>query len=420
MNDPMSDGMADATRLTNAGRLLEATAAIQRALGGAPAAAPPASETGAAEPAPAVLRLVRGALAPGAPPPTGGSRPKGEQGESAPPAPKWRDRLRAAVRSPRRGRHGPAPLSEEARAEVLAGGQFIEGSYANGAGTRAYKVYIPSSYQKGQALPLVVMLHGCTQDPDDFAAGTRMNLLAERDGFLVVYPSQAAPANHSRCWNWFNEADQQRDRGEPSIIAGITRHVVDTYGLDARRVYVAGLSAGGAMAVIMGVTYPDLYAAVGVHSGLPYGAAHDLPSAFAAMKQGGGGRASTPEARGRGVPMILFQGDRDQTVHPRNGEEVLAQWSAIHGAGEPASPAGSALRVTSEQGQAPGGQAYTRSVYLDAGGSAVIERWVVHGGGHGWSGGSPNGSFTEPQGPDASREMVRFFSRYPRPEPLDP
>ena len=162
-------------------------------------------------------------------------------------------------------------------------GEWIAGLYANSAGERAYKLYVPSSYT-GQPLPLIVMLHGCNQTPDDFAAGTRMNALAEDQSCFVLYPAQSNTANHSRCWNWFRREDQVRDRGEPSIIAGMTRQILNRYGIDSHKVYVAGLSAGGAMAAVMGVTYPDLYAAVGIHSGLACGSAHDLPSALAAMK----------------------------------------------------------------------------------------------------------------------------------------
>jgi len=285
---------------------------------------------------------------------------------------------------------------------VPEGGRFIAGSYSNHAGSRAYKLYIPSGYA-GQALPLIVMLHGCTQSSEDFAAGTRMNAIAEEHTCLVAYPEQSAAANASRCWNWFRPGDQQRDQGEPSLIAGITRQVMRNYPVDSQRVYVAGLSAGGAAATIMGMTYPELYSAVGVHSGLAFGVASDLPSAFAAMHQGTGGMAMV-EGRERIVPTIVFHGDRDTIVHPRNGDHVIAQ-----------SKITSSMQTQVHRGRVPGGHAYTRTLYTDAGGRAVLERWDVHGAGHAWSGGSPAGTYTDPQGPDAAREMLRFFLEHPRP-----
>jgi poly(hydroxyalkanoate) depolymerase family esterase len=291
----------------------------------------------------------------------------------------------------------PAPLPEGAR--------FEERTFANEAGSRAYKLYIPSGYT-AQPVPLVVMLHGCTQSPDDFAAGTRMNELAEEQTFLVAYPAQAQSANVSKCWNWFNAADQQRDRGEPSLIAGITRQIMHDFSVEPGRVYVAGLSAGGAAAAIMGSAYPDLYAAVGVHSGLACGAARDMPSAFAAMRQGG-----APHHRGaeQPVPTIVFHGDRDTTVSPINGAQVIAQ-----------SKASSDLRSTVSCGQALGGISYTRTVECDGSGHPMLEHWVLHGVGHAWSGGSPNGSYTEPKGPNASREMMRFFLEHPKPRAASP
>jgi poly(hydroxyalkanoate) depolymerase family esterase len=291
----------------------------------------------------------------------------------------------------------PAPLPEGAR--------FEERTFANEAGSRAYKLYIPSGYT-GQPVPLVVMLHGCTQSPDDFAAGTQMNELAEEQTFLVAYPAQAQSANVSKCWNWFNAADQQRDRGEPSLIAGITRQIMRDFSVAPGRVYVAGLSAGGAAAAIMGSAYPDLFAAVGVHSGLACGAARDMPSAFAAMRQGGSPQNSGAE---QPVPTIVFHGDRDTTVNPINGDQVIAQ-----------SKANSDLRSTISRGQAPGGISYTRTVACDDGGHLVLEHWVLHGAGHAWSGGSPTGSYTEPRGPDASREMMRFFLEHPKPTAASP
>jgi poly(hydroxyalkanoate) depolymerase family esterase len=240
------------------------------------------------------------------------------------------------------------------------------------------------------------MLHGCTQSPDDFAAGTRMNFLAEEQNCFVAYPEQPSGANQAKCWNWFRTGDQQRGGGEPSLIAGITRQIMRDHVIDAKRVYVAGLSAGGAAAAIMGATYADLYAAVGIHSGLACGAASDLPSAFAAMRQGGASEA-VAEA-GPPVPTIVFHGDRDTTVHPDNGGRILKQ---------SANAASSATRVL--RGRVPDGHAYTRTIITDRSGRAISEHWNIHGAGHAWSGGSPAGSYTDPRGPDATREMLRFF-----------
>ena len=270
------------------------------------------------------------------------------------------------------------------RRPTRAPGRFIRRSFSNGAGSRSYFTYLPARYG-GQSLPLVVMLHGCKQTPDDFAAGTRMNELADRLGFIVVYPAQARSANLSRCWNWFWPADQKRDEGEPSLIAGITRQVIARYDVDKRRVYVAGLSAGGAMAAVMGATYPDLYAAVGVHSGLPYASARDSLSALAAMRgTRSGGGAPLPA-----VPTIVFHGDRDTTVHPSNGVYGIA-----------------AAKLESEQGEA-GGRQYTRTLHR---GRPSLEHWLVHGAGHAWCGGNAKASYADPSGPDATREMLRFFA----------
>jgi poly(hydroxyalkanoate) depolymerase family esterase len=242
---------------------------------------------------------------------------------------------------------------------------------------------------------MVVMLHGCTQSPDDFAAGTRMNELAEEQTFLAVYPGQPQSANMQKCWNWFNASDQQRERGEPSLIAGIAREVIREFSADPTRVYAAGLSAGGAAAAILAVTYPDLFAAVGVHSGLPCGAAKDMPSAFAAMNGAG---TAQPRGTHASVPTIVFHGDADRTVNPVNGDRVIAQ----------ATPEATSSKIVTH-GQSPGGMTYTRTIQSDGSGREVLEQWVLHGAGHAWSGGSPTGSYTDPRGPDASREMVRFF-----------
>ena len=283
-------------------------------------------------------------------------------------------------------------------------GQFLARSLTNAAGTRKYKLYIPETYT-GQAMPLLVMLHGCTQDPDDFAAGTRMNRIAEQAGCFVVYPEQSKTANGHKCWNWFSAIDQQRDSGEASIIADITRSVIDAYGCDRRRVFVAGLSAGGAMAVIMGNRYPELYSAVGVHSGLPYAAARDLASAMAAMRRGAADidieRSGGAGAHGKLLPVIVFHGDIDKTVHPRNGEQIIEQALAHIASIE-----------RKEQGAVvvDGVPQYTRAVYEDERQHPLAELWTVHGAAHAWSGGSSDGSYTRAGGPDASAEMMRFFT----------
>jgi poly(hydroxyalkanoate) depolymerase family esterase len=297
----------------------------------------------------------------------------------------------------------------EAQAETGSAGRFISGSYANQAGARPYKLYIPSSYH-GQPLPLIVMLHGCTQNPDDFAAGTRMNAIAEEQQCFVVYPAQTQAANSSKCWNWFKALDQQRDQGEPSIIAGITRQIIGSHHIDPHQVYIAGLSAGGAMAVIMGTLYPDLYAAVGVHSGLPYASARDLPSALAAMQNGATGKmphsaaAASANTKLNAIPIIVFHGDRDTTVHPRNGEKVMAQNTAHDWRAN-----GSAPATNVQRGTIPNGHAYTQTTHQDAHGKVAAEHWLVHGAAHAWSGGSTQGSYTDGKGPNASQEMMRFF-----------
>jgi poly(hydroxyalkanoate) depolymerase family esterase len=295
-----------------------------------------------------------------------------------------------------------APLSKSDIVPV--GARFIEGTYSNPAGTRAYRLFIPSRYQ-GEPLPLVVMLHGCTQSPDDFAAGTRMNFVAEEQTCLVVYPAQPREANQAKCWNWFRTADQQRGRGEPSLIAGITRQIMRDYAVDPKRVYVGGLSAGAAAAAIMGATYHDLYAAIGVHSGLACGVATDLPSAFVAMRQGGGDDDRVILGDGPTVPTIVFHGDRDITVHPNNGDHILEQ----------------SMRTMSTQkkvhaGRVPGGHSFTRTIHTDPSGCAIFEHWNIHGAGHAWSGGSPAGSYTDPRGPDATSEMLRFFLEHSLPQ----
>jgi poly(hydroxyalkanoate) depolymerase family esterase len=418
--------MLEATRLTRAGRLAEAMALLQRLPKGEIARNPPLSpkRDPAGGPAGHQPRIIDAgpetgsATEPQPSSPTGtklgaGARSTGGVDATAPsPMPealcRFLERINRTGREPGLGgRAMRAPLY--APAVLPDGARFLAGSFRSEAGSRPYKLYIPSTY-RGRAVPLVVLLHGCTQSPDDFAAGTRMNALAEEPTCLVLYPAQTAAANAQKCWNWFSPGDQQREQGEPALIASMTRQIMGDYAVDPRLVYVAGLSAGGAAAAIMGATYPDLYAAVGVHSGLAAGAASDLPSALAAMRQGAAS-ASSWSASGSGVtggrqmvPTIVFHADQDHTVHPCNGEQVIGQ-----------ARAGVELWTQVERGQVPGGHAYSRILYADANGQPLLEQWVVHGGGHAWSGGSPAGSYTDPRGPDATREMLRFFLEHPRP-----
>jgi poly(hydroxyalkanoate) depolymerase family esterase len=393
------DIVREATRLTRAGQLVEATALLQRMLRGKSAPDATWRTTG------------RLALTGREPPIIDAKANTIEETDGAQLA-------RTATAQPRmlhglldrkkersglglRGLIKRAPSTADI---VPEGARFIEGTYSNPAGGRAYRLFIPSRYQ-GQPLPLVVMLHGCTQSPDDFAAGTRMNFVAEEQTCFVVYPAQRSDANQSKCWNWFRTADQQRGGGEPSLIAGITRQIMRDYSVDPKRVYVGGLSAGAAAAAIMGATYNDLYAAVGIHSGLACGAATDMPSAFAAMRHGGGPGRRVISDGGPPVPTIVFHGDRDMTVHPNNGDQILEQ----------------SVRTTSTQkqvhrGRVAGGHAYTRTIHTGASGRGMFEHWNIHGAGHAWSGGSPAGSYTDPRGPDATREMLRFFLEHSLPQ----
>ena len=352
--------MTEALQLTRAGRLAEATALIQRGLG-VGAAGPRTAAAAASRPSTARRR---GASANGLRRLTGTS-----SGAAAP------------VRAP--------------------GGELLHLTYRGAAGSRTYDLYVPVSYA-GTPVPLVVVLHGGTQDAADIAAATRMNDLADRHGFLVAYPEQPTSANNGRYWNWFRPGDQGRGGGEPAILAGITEAVMRSHAVDPAKVFIAGFSAGGAMAAVMAATYPDVYAAVGVHSGLAYGLAHDVASAFGAMQNGG-----SPSAAAGDIPLIVFHGDRDSTVSPINAETLIASRVAVTRDG--GGPDAEVRATTATAGGDDGRRRYTRSVFSDGADRVVAEQWTVHGGAHAWSGGSPTGSYTDATGPDASAEMLRFF-----------
>jgi poly(hydroxyalkanoate) depolymerase family esterase len=415
MNDRLDPAMREASRLTRAGRLTEATALLQRMLQSERDPYLP-SDTGSVPP---TIDLAPDTLETTDPEPSLRTGQEFDAGARNRTAREGRAYLPEALRRfldriPHTGfEPGLGGLTEPSPAgapDMPETGQFLARSYSNQVGTRAYKLYVPSGY-RGQPLPLIVMLHGCTQSPDDFAAGTRMNSRAEQHNCFVAYPAQAVSANASKCWNWFRPGDQERGHGEPSLIAGITRQVMSDYSIDPDRVYAAGFSAGAAATAILATTYPDLYAAVGVHSGLACGAASDVASAFAAMRQNQlaashrSGRRSGRDGSLRIVPAIVFHGDQDTTVHPHNGDQVIAQLREALNV---------ELQPMMQEGRVPGGRTYSRVLHHDARGQAIIEQWVVHGAGHAWSGGSPAGSYTDPQGPDATREMLRFFLDHPQ------
>ncbi|KIQ16309.1 hypothetical protein RT97_31095 [Variovorax paradoxus] len=358
MNPLFAGLMNEAAHLTRSGRLSEATEAIQRAL------------RGAAEPRPASPASTASTVAPDAPPAEA-------------------DVIDVETRVVETAPETKAPSPRESN----AADRWTRGSFAHQGRTVDYMLFVPADMpgQPAAARPLVVMLHGCTQGAADFAAGTRMNALAREAGAIVLYPEQAQRANGQKCWNWFKSQHQQRGRGEPALLAALTQHVTQQEHADRHRVYVAGLSAGGAMADVLGHCYPDVYAAVGVHSGLPHGAAHDMMSALNAMRTGAPAVRRDEAATAR--PTIVFHGDADTTVHANNGMAVLA--------GSPPGPA--------TEGRSPSGRRFTRTLYPAFAGRGDSEHWRLHAAGHAWSGGSAEGSYTQPDGVDASREMLRFF-----------
>lgn len=372
MPNLLTEMLSKATRLTRMGQLMEATELIQRALK-KPVPAQPSQQPAAND---SVLRLPV--------PPVQAERPNTE------------------------------PLVEDSpdlfpetlvQPEVLQPAQFTEGEFSFEGLQYPYRLFVPTrplaSPGKTGTTPLIVLLHGCTQNAEDFALGTDMNALAEQHQCMVLYPEQTSQANVRRCWNWFEPDHQQRGRGEPGMIAAITQQVLDSHPeADASRVYIAGLSAGGAMAALVAGQHPDMFAAVGVHSGLQAGAARDLASAFGAMRHGAPGQASPP------LPTIVFHGTADQTVHPDNGQYLSDAAQAAFLA------SGVSLTERRTDVRAPGEALAERISFDGDGGRSYVEYWRVDAGPHAWSGGKAAGSFTAPDGPAASAAMLAFFLQH--------
>ncbi len=284
---------------------------------------------------------------------------------------------------------------------VPEGASFTSQSFTCSAGTRDFKLYVPASASE-KPRGLIVMLHGCTQNPDDFAVGTNMNAFAELHGLLIAYPAQTRASNASSCWNWFEGGHQLRDAGEPAILAGLARKLIRQFGVNREQVFVAGLSAGAAMSVIMGKTYPDLFRAVGVHSGLAYQSAGNVMSALAVMRGRKGaslfGKSQSPDDTWKPMRTIIFHGSADRTVHPSNAQHVLRT----------AHPATDDHAIATTSG-ASNGRRFTQTVISQKNGPVLVESWLIDGAGHAWSGGNISGSYADAKGPDASLEMVRFF-----------
>ena len=286
----------------------------------------------------------------------------------------------------------------------MSGSRFIHGLHDEGKPALHYRLFIPGGERRPTAL--IVMLHGCGQDAADFAAGTGMNALAEQQGCLVLYPEQSFSAHYNKCWNWYDRAHHRRGEGEPELIAGLIRRIMAAHAIDSGRVAVAGLSAGGAMAVILGRTYPDLFSAVGCHSGLAHGSAGSDAGALLAMRTGAAPQSAAPPCAHAAVPVIVFHGDADTTVHRTNSGGVIRQFldsRALH-----RRTVDDGVAVEAETGRS-GGRAFTRQVHRERMGGIVAEEWTVHGAGHAWSGGDARDSYADASGPNASQQMLRFF-----------
>ena len=409
-----SQSMRRATRLTRVGALMDATQLIQKTLLGSLAPAKPLRRT-ANQPAasarrdaydPSVVDVQAREIKRLLNSPT--NNPVISPSNS--PEPQTETEAQTQAHAPQ-GFVMPAPETptnpEPGAAPPTA--SFSIATFSFGKEAYPYRLFIParpaaSSYPA--LMPLIVLLHGCTQNALDFSNGTAMNALANEHGCMVLYPEQIPSANAARCWNWFEPGHQKSDRGEPGMIAALVRKVIQQHGADPERIYIAGLSAGGAMAAVVAGLYPQLFAALGVHSGLAAGAAKDLMSAFSAMRSGPKGQAKT--ANRPALPTIVFHGTADKTVHPDNGDFIAdAALAALNSAG---------VNLHKSNPTTPGSstQQAERVVYRDVQGKPYVEHWSVSGGAHAWSGGDAAGSYTDPDGPSASRAMLTFFLQHSR------
>lgn len=399
MKFPITTAMRRAAKLTRAGKPVSATSAMQKAIGAAmikPALTSMGAMANLTTGAPKTAKKPRKAAV---------QKPRAQ----TTPRVSARDRRLGTVLKhlqtarawmPRRLSASGAIHTSEPPA-VPQGAQYLQRAHTCTAGSRDFTLYLPTK----QSVPpkgLIVMLHGCTQTPDDFARGTNMNAVAQKHGLAVAYPAQTDSHNARSCWNWFTPTSQARGAGEPAILASLAGELMQEFGLDRTQVFVAGLSAGGAMAEILVNSYPDVFSAAGVHSGLPRGAATSVMSALSAMRSGGETvkasrrKKKSPSDKDESVRRIIFHGDDDATVHPSNAAQI-----AIGAVG--------ARKPVQFSPKTAAGRAYTRSEYRAPDGSVDVELWQIKGAGHAWSGGKTSGSFTDPAGPNASAEMVRFF-----------
>jgi poly(hydroxyalkanoate) depolymerase family esterase len=370
MKSRLLDTMGEALSLVSKSRLADATAVLRNALSGG---------------------KVGGAGAPEASPPFGGAR------HLVAPARRSLGEVLGALRAGRAPWPKTAYAPEKAPSPDAFGDNFTSRSYRGAAGSLNYRLYVPPDHA-GRDLALVLMLHGCTQNPEDFALGTHMNGLADEFGLIVAYPHQPRSANSQGCWNWFDKRHQHRGSGEPAKLAGLAQSLANEFGVGRERTFVAGLSAGGAMAEVLAATYPDVFDAVGIHSGIAYKAASDVPSAFAAMKGTAISEPALKVVAERDCRKIIFHGGADATVNPANSQRILDE--ARRGA--------DSLKQIDLDWRIEAGRV-NRTVLNDSAGRAVVEHWFVERGGHAWFGGDARGTYTQSVGLDASRVMVRFF-----------